>query len=97
MTATIAERRRRLELKLWMEDHDITIKATAQQLKWAFSTTRYNLMEGSEPDRRAALLALGFPEELLPPVIRRRGRPRFPGLEQAAPDLPVDVPGMVSA
>lgn len=97
MTATTAERRRRIELKLWMEDHDITIKATAKQLKWAFSTTRYNLMEGSEPDRRAALLALGFPEELLPPVVHRRGRPRFPGLEQAEPDLPVDVPGMVSA
>lgn len=92
-----AERIRRLELMLWMEERDITITATAQQLGWPYSTTRYNLMEGSEPDRRAALLELGFPEELLPPVVHRRGRPRFPGLEQTEPDLPVDVPGMVSA
>ena len=94
-----AERMRRLELMLWMEERDITITATAQQLGWPYSTTRYNLMDSSEPERRAAILALGFPEKLLPPLARRRGRPspRFPGLEQAAPDMPVDVPGMVSS
>ena len=76
-----AQRRRILELKLWMGERNITIMATARYLHWSFSTTRYNLMRGSEPKRRAALLKLGFPEELLPPVSRLRGEPRFPGLE----------------
>ncbi|MFR1533373.1 MAG: hypothetical protein ACLSTO_06870 [Bilophila wadsworthia] len=65
MTATTtADRRRIIELKLWMEDHDITVKATSEYLGWAFATTRYNLMVASEPKRREKLLALGFPSEL---------------------------------
>lgn len=37
MTATTtADRRRIIELKLWMEDHDITVKATSEYLGWAF-------------------------------------------------------------
>ena len=59
MTATTtADRRRIIELKLWMEDHDITVKATSESLGWAFATTRYNLMVASEPKRREKLLAM---------------------------------------
>ena len=61
MTATTtADRRRIIELKLWMEDHDITVKATSEYLGWAFATTRYNLMVASEPKRREKLLALAW-------------------------------------
>ncbi len=92
-----AERRRRIELKLWMEEHDITIQATSRVLGWTPSTTGYNLMKGSEPKRRAALLELGFPEELLPPVVRR-GRPRFPGLEKQDEQSPAGKsPDTISA
>lgn len=75
MTATTTtDRRRIIELKLWMEDHDITVKATSEYLGWAFATTRYNLMVASEPKRREKLLALGFPSELLPPPSPPRGK-----------------------
>lgn len=94
------DRMRRLKMMLWMEEHDITFTATAEHLGWTFSTTRYNLMFGSEPERRAALLELGFPEELLPPMVRR-GRPkvpRFPGLEKnAVPASTEHALDMVSA
>ena len=96
------DRLRRLEMLVCMEERDITFTATAKYLGWTFSTTRYNLLFGSEPERRAALLKLGFPEELLPPVVRK-GRPpvripRFPGVPQnAAPDPSEQTPDMVSA
>ena len=97
MTATTtADRRRIIELKLWMEDHDITVKATSEYLGWAFATTRYNLMVASEPKRREKLLALGFPSELLPPPSPPRGRPRFPGGQHQHSAAPETDPHPVS-
>ena len=97
MTATTtADRRRIIELKLWMEDHDITVKATSEYLGWAFATTRYNLMVASEPKRREKLLALGFPSELLPPPPPPRGRPRFPGVQHQHSAAPETDPHPVS-
>ena len=76
MTATTtADRRRIIELKLWMEDHDITVKATSEYLGWAFATTRYNLMVASEPKRREKLLAL-IDSALDGETAIRTGRPR---------------------
>ena len=97
MTATTtADRRRIIELKLWMEDHDITVKATSEYLGWAFATTRYNLMVASEPKRREKLLALGFPSALLPPPSPPRGRPRFPGVQRQNSAAPETDPHPVS-
>ena len=62
MTATTtADRRRIIELKLWMEDHDITVKATSEYLGWAFATTRYNLMVPRNPNAEKSCWPLAFP------------------------------------
>lgn len=80
MTAMTDKIRRNVELQVWMKEHGITIKATAKQLHWAYSTTRHNLMEAAAPYRHAQLVALGFPSDLLPPPMETQ-IPRFPGLE----------------
>lgn len=84
-------RKRYRELRAWLEDHDITFPAIAERIGMSTSGARAICRAKTcRTQHHVALLALGFPCELLPkPLDRPVGRPpkipRFPGLESGHP------------
>ena len=74
-------------LLIWMEEHDITMTAIAEQLELKFAgTARHHLQSDTMPvAHHQELVRLDFPAHLLPepkdvPSGPKRKVPRWPGL-----------------
>lgn len=82
--------KRHARLKNWLKQHNITYAALARQMELTESSVRYLLAAETIPTQRHKQLTdLGFPIDLLPkPLDRKGGRkrlvPDFPGLRQEA-------------
>lgn len=78
--------RKKTPLKEWMANHNITYRALGKQLGISLSGAVQLLSRPTIPTaRHSQLLALGFPEDLLPPPLDLPSGPKpkvpdFPGL-----------------
>lgn len=82
--------KRRARLQKWLKQHNITYAALAIRLDLSESGVRYLLAAETIPTQRhSEFVNLGFPLDVLPkPIDRKGGRkrlvPDFPGLRQEA-------------
>lgn len=82
--------KRQSRLREWMKDHKITVIELARRLGVSERIARKYICEESIPtNRHNQFVTLGFPVELLPKPLDRKGGckrlvPDFPGLRQEA-------------
>lgn len=75
---------RQERLRLWMEDHEITVKQLAADIGVAKSMARQYLSAETIPTaRHMQLVVLGFPLDLLPQPLDKK-----PGPQKRTPDYP---------
>lgn len=76
--------KRQKRLRLWMEEHEITVKQLAKDLGVAVRMARQYISAETIPTiRHTQLVVLGFPLDLLPQAVDKK-----PGPQKRTPDYP---------
>lgn len=79
----MATKRQKL-LRLWMDDHKITVTQLAKDLGVAVRMARQYISAETIPTmRHTQLVVLGFPQDLLPQPLDKK-----PGPQKRTPDYP---------